>query len=280
MVLGAGAIAYLAACSWLGWQQAHFLYLPFAELQTTPNQLNLSFETVELPIGTGDAAGTLHGWWLPNPDATQVLLYLHGNGGNISVNLAHAQRFYNMGFSVLLMDYRGYGQSSGPFPSETRLYEDAAAFWQYLTIEQGFSPEQIVVYGHSLGGAIAIELATQQPDMAALIVQSSFTSMREVIRSTWYEQIFPIDLLLNQIFDSIGRVSQLQMPVFYIHGDSDTTIPAEMSQQLYDATASPKVLWIVPTADHNNLASIVGDEYPRRIQLFLSKQQQAAGDLP
>lgn len=272
MLGGLGAIAYGLACALLAWRQAHLLYFPHAELDETPALLNLPYETVEIPVGQGDQAGTLHGWWLPMADSEQVLLYFHGNGGNISSNLSHAQRFHRMGFSVLLMDYRGYGQSTGPFPSEARFYEDAAAMWQYLVDTRGIAPEQIVLYGHSLGGAIAIQLTSQYPGARALIVQGSFTSMRDMARLTWYENLFPVDSLLTQRFDSINRISQLTLPILFIHGDSDTTIPAVMSQSLYQATSARKELWIVAGADHNNVAGIAGDEYLRRIQAFLDEQ--------
>ncbi|MEO0532331.1 MAG: alpha/beta fold hydrolase [Cyanobacteria bacterium P01_A01_bin.123] len=268
---GLGAIAYGLACTWLAWRQSHLLYFPDAELDETPALLNLLHETVEIPVGQGNAAGNLYGWWLPIQDSEQVLLYFHGNGGNISSNLSHAQRFNRMGFSVLLMDYRGYGQSTGPFPSEARFYEDAAAMWQYLIETRGIVPEQIVLYGHSLGGAIAIQLASQYPGARALVAQGSFTSMRDMARLTWYENLFPIDWLLTQRFESIDRVPQLTLPILFIHGDSDTTIPAAMSQSLYQATSANKELWIVADADHNNVAGIAGDEYLRRIQAFLDE---------
>ena len=275
MWAGVGAVVYGLACGWLAHRQAYLLYFPHRQLNETPALYNLPHETVEIAVGQGDAAGTLHGWWLPVAETDQVLLYFHGNGGNISSNLSHAQRFNSMGFSVLLIDYRGYGQSTGPFPSEARLYEDAAASWQYLVETRGIDPEQIVIYGHSLGGAIAIQLASQYPGARALIVQGTFTSMRDMARLTWYDNLFPVDWLLTQRFDSIDRVPQLTLPLLFIHGDSDTTIPPTMSERLYEVASDPKELWIVADADHNNVAGIAGDAYRQHIQAFLEANNVA-----
>jgi uncharacterized protein len=203
-----------------------------------------------------------------------VLLYLHGNGENIGANAEHASRLQRLGLSVLMIDYRGYGLSQGDFPNEERVYEDAATAWDYLTKTKGIPAERIFIYGHSLGGAIAIDLATQTGDRAAgLIVESSFTSIRQMIDLTPPYRIFPIDLLLTQRFESIAKVPKLKMPVLFIHGLADGQVPAQMSQTLYEAAPELKQIYLVPGAGHNNTASTGGREYLEVVSKFLRQAE-------
>jgi len=253
------------------------IFFPSRTIETTPGDLGLVYEDVAVPISLPNSAAKsqveqLHAWWIPAEGQTQgVLLYLHGNGVNIGANAFHASRFQRMGLSVLLIDYRGYGKSEGAFPSEAAVYEDAAAAWQYLTAERKIDPAQILIYGHSLGGAIAIDLAIRHPTAAGLIVQSSFTSMSNMVHRSTAFGFLPIDLLLTQRFDSIRKVSQLRMPTLFIHGMEDTRVPADMSEALYAAARQPKRLWLVPYAGHNDVADIAGAEYFRVVESFLKQ---------
>jgi uncharacterized protein len=201
-----------------------------------------------------------------------VVLYLHGNGLNVGANVEHANRFHRLGLSVFLIDYRGYGKSQGEFPTESQVYEDAELAWNYLVKQRGINPKQIYIYGHSLGGAVAIDLAVRYPQAAGLIVQGSFTSARAMVdfQSSVY-RMFPIDLLLTQRFDSVAKVDRLQMPVLFIHGTADTIVPVEMSKKLFDAAPEPKQLYIVPDAGHNNVAELAGDQYLERVSQFVQQ---------
>jgi fermentation-respiration switch protein FrsA (DUF1100 family) len=198
------------------------------------------------------------------------MLYLHGNGLNIGANADYAVRWQRLGLSVLLFDYRGYGQSEGAFPSEAAVYQDADAAWRYLTEDRGIAPEEILIYGHSLGGAIAIDLAVRQPRAAGLIVESSFTSIRDMAYRTTPFGFLPIDQILTQRFDSIRKVPRLQVPVLYAHGAQDVQVPADMSEALYAATRSPKMLWISPTGGHA-IGNVDGDGYGQAIREFLDR---------
>ncbi|MBD2494141.1 alpha/beta hydrolase [Nostoc sp. FACHB-280] len=267
------AIAYCSISLFLFFQQTKFIFFPSNFIEKTPDSFNLPYQEVWLPVKTSlGKVEKIHAWWIPanQPDA-KVLLYLHGNGLNIGANIAHSQRFHQLGFSVLLIDYRGYGRSQGDFPNEMQVYQDAATAWQYLTQQQKIPPQQIFIYGHSLGGAIAIDLAVKHPEAAGLIVESSFSSIREMISTRKWFSVFPIDLILTQRFDSIKKVPQLQMPVLFIHGTADSTVPAYMSQKLYDAAPEPKQLILVPNADHNNTAVVSGGKYLQWIQSFVQK---------
>ena len=278
-LLSIGAIAiilYTAACLYLFFQQTRFIFFPSSAIETTPEFFNLDYQEVWLPVKTKSGeVERMHGWWIPasQPNA-QVLLYLHGNGINIGANVAHANRFHRLGFSVLLPDYRGYGRSEGTFPTEASVYQDAAVAWDYLVQERKIQPEQIFLYGHSLGGAVAIDLAVKQPDAAGLIVESSFTSIRDIVDYQSIYRIFPIDLILNQRFDSIRKVRSLALPVLFIHGTADLRVPATMSQQLYEAAPQPKQLVLIPDAGHNNTAETAGDKYFQMMQKFIQQLKE------
>lgn len=275
-LLGIGlvvAILYIAACIYLFFQQTRFIFFPSSAIETTPESFNLGYQEVWLPVKTTSGkVERLHGWWIPasQPNAL-VLLYLHGNGINIGANVAHADRFHQLGFSVLLFDYRGYGRSEGSFPSEATVYQDAAVAWDYLVKERQIQPNQIFIYGHSLGGAVAIDLALKHPDAAGLIVESSFTSIQGIVDYQRVYGIFPVNLILHQRFDSINKVRSLQMPVLFIHGTADWQVPATMSQQLYDAAPEPKQLLLVPQAGHNNTAEMAGSRYFQAVQKFVQQ---------
>jgi len=286
-------VIYLAICGMLYLRQTRMIFFPSSLVEVTPDVLGLSYEEVWLPITAQNSLEALasdfihpseqiHGWWISangapnnspknNEIENYVLLYLHGNGINIGANINQAALFQQLGLSVLLMDYRGYGRSGGSFPSEQQVYQDAEIMWNYLVQERQIPPDRIFVYGHSLGGAIAIELAIRHPQLAGLIVDGSFTSIRDMVEFSPSLRFFPVDWLLNQRFSSIDKVSRLQMPVLFIHGTADTKVPARMSQALYDAAPEPKQLYLVPDAGHNDVAETAGAAYTREIQQFMQQ---------
>jgi hypothetical protein len=282
------AVLYVSACLFLFFRQNWFIFFPSQEISAVPTDLEMDYQEVWLPVIPGDSQQKLapekvHGWWIPAPARDRitsedrmtleqglVLLYLHGNGDNISANLGHSQRFHQMGFGVFILDYRGYGRSLGDFPTESTVYQDVETAWNYLTNQRGIPPEKITIYGHSLGGAIAIELASRHPNAAGAIIECSFTSMRDMVDYQYpYFNIFPIDWILTHRFDSISKVKSLKMPVLFTHGTDDGVVPTYMSQALFDATPEPKQLFIVPTADHNNVATVSGEKYFETIRQFI-----------
>lgn len=276
-LIGTGIGGYLLLCLALCLWQRRLMFFPSSVLPVTPATFDRAYQDVWIPLGRGQAQ--LHSWWLPahGQDTGLTLLYLHGNSGNLSTNLGLASTFQSLGLSVLMVDYRGYGLSTGPFPSETRMYQDAIAGWHYLTETQGIPPESIVIFGHSIGGAIAIDLALQTPQAAGLIVEGSFTSMKDMAAIAGYGRWLPLDWLLTQRFDSLQKVPSLELPVLFIHGLADQSVPADMSRRLYQAAPQPKSLWLVPGADHNNVYEVANPEYGSRILQFL---QMVAGVQP
>jgi hypothetical protein len=270
---GSLAISYLVACILLFWQQQRFIFVPSATVETTPAEYGIPFQDIWLPIKTSTGqTEQIHGWWIPAPDkSVGTVLYLHGNGINIGANVEHALRFHKLGFSVLLIDYRGYGRSVSAFPSEASVYADAQRAWDYLVQDRRIPPVQIYIYGHSLGGAIAVELATRQPQAAAVIVESSFTSIRALTDLKGWPRFFPVDLILTQRFDSLRKIQSLKLPSLFIHGTADTLIPFEMSQSLYATAPQPKQLLLVPQAGHSNVATVAGPTYTQSIQALVQQ---------
>jgi hypothetical protein len=262
---------YMTLCGLIWQWQERLTFFPSRKIRYLPADYGLPCEEVWLRV-PGQERDRVHGWWLPVPNAQQVVLLLHGNGFNMGANLAQAKVFFDLGYTVFLIDYRGYGRSEGSFPTETQVYTDAQIALDYLLQQRHLTPAEIIVFGHSLGGAIAIELAMKNPNLAALIIQGSFTSLREMVDHDGYYGWLPIDLLMRQSFNSIDKVAQLPMPLFFVHGDGDRRVPSWMSEKLYTAATTPlKALYILPGVDHNHVPEMGGEPYRDRVQHFLTQ---------
>jgi len=188
------------------------------------------------------------------------VLYLHGSRWNLTGQLFRIEQLRAFGFSVLAIDYRGFGKSEGGLPSEDTVYEDARVAWERLAELQP-DPARRFIYGHSLGGAVAIDLAAKlsteaeqsgKPAAArGLIVESSFTTLADIARSLTYPWL-PVQLILSQKFDSVDKIGRVRMPVLIVHGAGDRFVPSRFSQALYEAAPEPKKLLLVDGASHNN----------------------------
>ena len=273
-LIGASAVVsifYAVASTYLWARQAHYIFRPQRTISSTPSDYQLPFKDVYIKVDDGNSASErIHAWWIPaeNP-GDRYLLYLHGSALNIGANITHARRFQGLGFSVLLVSYRGYGKSDGTFPSEATVYSDAFAAWSYLTEQKGIDPASIYIYGHSLGGAVAIELALAHPAAGGLIIEATFTSIADMAREIPKYRIFPLDIIVHQRFESIKKVGRLQVPVLYLHGTNDRLVPPDMSRELYRHTASAKQLKFITGGGHNNSAAVGGNEYLKAIIKFI-----------
>ena len=253
--------------------------MPQRELSQTPADHHLTFEDLYLPVPSINGGGVerIHCWWIPSDHpAGRHLIYLHGSAFNIGANINHAGRFKRLGFSVLLISYRGYGQSDGNFPTEGQVYADAEAAWNYLTADRGIKPDDIFIYGHSLGGAVAINLAVSHPQAAGLIVEATFTSIADMGRQHSVYRLLPIDFITNQRFDSIGKMDRLRVPVLFLHGTDDRVVPFEMSRRLYKKATSPKKLKLILGGGHNNSARVGGTEYLDTVEEFIRQVHEEA----
>lgn len=264
-------VVYASARVYNIWDtQRESIFEPAAPLQTSPARLGAPFEELRISSGSGAERGDLHAWWIPaeKPDAPTVL-YLHGNSRNISYNLENALRYRALGCNLLLVDYRGYGKSTGGKPSEAKVYEDAETAWQYLVRQRGVKPQQLFIYGHSLGGAVAIDLALRHPEAAGLITESTFTSMQAMGELKY--DFLPAGLLLNQRFESLQKIPQLKIPLLLIHGTWDQKVPAGMAQQLFEAAPQPKTLVMIEGGEHSNNAAVGWVEYRDAVSAFIGQ---------
>jgi uncharacterized protein len=271
-VLMVALFVYLVICAYMWATQRQRIFKPAPLLQTTPERLGMKFEEIRIPSGSGADQGTLYSWWLPAETATApVMLYLHGNEKNIgdAHDMDNAARFHGMGFSLLMADYRGYGKRTGGEPRETKLYEDAEAGWDYLTKQRAVDPKRIFIYGHSLGGAVAIELALNHPKAGGVIAESTFTSMMDMAEREY--AYLPVDLLLNQRFDSIGKITRLKTPLLLIHGTWDARTPYQMSQRLFESAQQMKALKLIEGGEHGNCGLVAPLEYRAAVSEFVQR---------
>lgn len=260
-------IVYGAVCAYFWAVQRDMIFEPDAAIQTTPDRLGLKYEELRIPSGDWGEHAELAAWWIPAQQAkAATLLYLHGNYSNISHNLEHASRLHQMGYNLLLVDYRGYGKSGGGQPSEAKTYEDAEAAWRYLVTQRQLPAQRLFIYGHSLGGAIAVELAQHHPEAAGLIVESSFTSMQAMGEISY--GYLPIDTLLDQRFDSISKIGKVRVPLLIVHGTWDRKVPHWMGQQLYAQAAQPKFIKLIEGGEHSNNSGIASLEYGAALNGF------------
>ena len=201
----------------------------------------------------------LHGLWLPQPrSGAPVMLYLHGARWDVRSSAHRMRRMHELGFAVLGIDYRGFGRSSEHLPSEDMAQEDARAAWQWLAAQAPLSPRY--VFGHSLGGAIAVRLAAEVDDEAGLIVEGCFTSIPDVV-STFRWGWLPVGPLITQRFDAAARIAQVGAPVLVVHGSEDTLIQPALGQALYERASNPKRFVLVEGGSHHNTNSLGQDQY-------------------
>jgi len=221
---------------------------------------------------------SLHAWWWPAKRAdAPAILYLHGVRWNLTGQLFRIQQLHAMGYSVLAVDYRGFGQSRGDLPSEATVYEDARIAWERFAQLQPDANKRLI-FGHSLGGAVAVELATELARQAqqdghgaparGLILESTFTSLGDVAAAV-ADTTLPVRWLLSQKFDSLDKIKDVGLPLLLVHGLDDRFVPARFSQQLFEAAQQPKTLLLVPGATHNNSMSLAGQRYRQAIEGLL-----------
>ena len=242
------------------------VYFPERELAATPADLGLSYDDVWLTAADGTR---LHGWHVPGESNT-TLLWLHGNAGNISHRVDNILLLHRkLGLSVFIIDYRGYGQSDGK-PSESGLYLDAEAALGYLIDDMGLQAERsIVLYGRSLGAAVAVEMATRYR-VRGLILESGFSSVREMVRTMHPGVPARLTLVLfDARYDSLAKIGAVESPVMILHGERDYTVPFEMAEMLFEAAREPKRIYPIPGASHNDTYIVGGERYFEALRQFI-----------
>jgi fermentation-respiration switch protein FrsA (DUF1100 family) len=233
------------------------IYFPSERFDVTPEMLSLDYEDVTLL--TSDEV-RIHAWFLPSPDPAPdrfTLLVCHGNAGNIADRLDRTLLFHrNLRADVLLFDYRGYGGSEGS-PDEGGTYRDARAAYDYLVDRAGVSPERLILFGESLGAAVAVELAREIP-AAGLVLEAPFTSIPDMARVVY--PFVPTGWIRTR-YDNLRKIPELSLPIFIIHGTEDDTVPFEQGKRLYGAAPEPKRFLAVEGAGHSDSLFVGGDRY-------------------
>ncbi len=237
------------------------VFFPDPDLIGTPGDYGLEDEEVFFTAADGVR---LHGWWVPRPQAP-VLVWFHGNAGNISHRLENIKLLHDLvGVQVFIFDYREYGKSQGKISREGT-FKDAAAAYRYAAITRGVQTNDLVLFGRSLGSALATDLAVRLP-CRALILESAFTNSSDMAKLF---APFMFDWRPSIPYDNLGKIDKLKVPVFIIHGSDDEIIPVEMGRRLYTAAMEPKELYIIPGAHHNDTYLVGGREYFDRLKTFI-----------
>lgn len=262
-ILGILALSYIGLVAWLYFAQSRYVYYPVRKLGAYPSDIGLGFEEVTLVTEDGVR---LSAWYIPCQQTQEVILFCHGNAGNISHRLDSIKIFHSLGLNTFIFDYRGYGASEGR-PSEPGTYKDAEAAWQYLVEVLKVPPNRIVIFGRSLGGTIATELAVRKQP-AALIIESTFASFRD-IGSDLYSYI-PVSLIARFSYNALEHIRNLKVPVLIVHSPQDDIIPFRHGQILYNAAREPKEFLEIG-GDHNAGFLISGDQYVKGLHRFLNR---------
>ena len=239
------------------------LYFPEPGVAFGPERLGIQAEDVFMDTEDGVR---IHGFWLEAPGASRAILFLHGNAGNASHRLPNAEMLRHMGAHVLVLDYRGYGRSEGT-PSEAGLYADARAGLAELTEARGIPEQRVVVFGRSLGGAVAVDLA-QDRSLAGVILESTFSSLADVGAHHFNRALAPI---AGSAYDSAAKIRRTRAPILFFHGDRDAIIPYPLGRALFEAAPLPKDFETLAGAGHNDTLEVGGPPYFARIARFLDE---------
>lgn len=265
------AAALTVGCTTLDERQRAWIFQPSdaswgssAELARDMDDVWISFDSKV----TGQPT-RLHGLWIEAPGATAktpVLLYLHGARWNVAGSSPRIRRMHDLGFSVLAIDYRGFGKSTPLLPSEEMAYEDARQAWDWLAAK--YPQRQRFIFGHSLGGAIAIDLAAQVEDERGTMVEGTFTSIPDVASSMKWGWL-PVGPLITQRFESVRKVDRIGSPLLVVHGSNDRLIASDLGRRLYEAAPGRKRFILVEGGSHFSTMSVGLDQYREAIaELF------------
>jgi fermentation-respiration switch protein FrsA (DUF1100 family) len=259
------ALVYGAIVALVFWFQPRLVYFPLkGAYAVTPQSQGLAFEAVRLSTEDSEQ---LAAWWIPAPTpAHGTVLLFHGNAGNISHRIDYAKMFYGLGYNTLLVDYRGYGESSGE-PSEAGTYRDAQASWLWLTQTRSIAASDIVIFGESLGGGIASGLAAQQtqPAPRALILASTFTAIPDLAAQVY--PWLPVRWISRIHYNNLANLEKIRVPLLVAHSPGDELIPYSHGERLYAAARDPKT-FLQLSGGHNEGFVFAREDWVKAVQAF------------
>jgi fermentation-respiration switch protein FrsA (DUF1100 family) len=242
-----------------------FLYHPEHEIEATPESVGLSYENVF--FNTADGV-RLNGWFVPGPDPSNVMIWFHGNGGNIGHRVKKLRLIRDeLGLTVFVFDYRQYGRSGGSV-TEEGTYRDAQAALVYLKSRTDLLASRIIYFGESLGSAVAVDLAIKAPPRA-LILESPLTSIHDMARVDL--PYLPVGFLIEDKYDSLSKIPKIHVPLLILHGDRDEVVPFDQGRRLFEAANPPKVFYTIPGAHHNDTSVVGGQPYWDAWKRFLDR---------
>ena len=243
------------------WLADRLVFFPEKTIEFYPGQWDLNFEEL---MFTSDDGIALHGWFLPGGPPNRTLIYYHGNAGNMGDRLPKLRQLHGIGMNIFIFDYRGYGGSEGS-PCLNGVVNDSFAAYRYVLSREDTDPNHIILYGESLGGAMAVQVAVQEK-FSGLILESTFTSLLDMKRSTY--PFFPDRIVPNE-YRSLDLIREVHEPILIMHGTNDRTIPFTMGEQLYKAAPYPKRFVAFEGADHSDIIDREPDKYVQSIEAFL-----------
>ena len=262
LLVGVLILGFLTGC-W-NWFMENLVFFPETTIEQTPLDLDLPFE--DIWFTSGDSV-RLHGWLIPASSPKHLLLFCHGNAGNISHRLDNVRLLHNMGISVFIFDYRGYGRSQGHI-SEKGFYQDSEAAYTVARKWAGQNGAKLVVFGRSLGGIAATHLgATKKCD--GLILESTFTNMGAMARAH-YPLPFAETFLKHRL-NALDEIVQVRVPILFFHGDRDRIVPIKLGRKLFKAAPNPKEFVVLPGAGHNDTYVVGGQDYFKKIESFFAR---------
>ena len=268
LILLAGVIIFICFYSQI---ENFFVFHPQTELDMTPDRMGLHHESIFFDAADGTK---LHGWFFPLSGKSLVILFCHGNAGNISHRLHNIQELLNKGFQVFIFDYRGFGKSNGS-PSREGVYLDGLAAYDYLRNRLGIPPNRIILFGRSLGAAVATEIAAKRK-VNRLILESAFTSTKAMART------MPLFALLSPFlpahYNNLKKIEHITIPKLIIHGNRDEIIPFTMGEQLFEAGPEPKAFYVIEGAGHNDTWVIGGSRYFETFKQFIRNDGTSTGN--